>query len=184
MRIPSRKGEEGAEKDQAKQVTSSFLPQQVLCPQEKIILEIGRKTCSAEEQGGWVSGCGQPRGLPGGRFPVGTNTRLPRRDLGLPLLLVGALRFFRRAAGTSGPPEQREPLHAGEPSGTFLSLVREREEGGAACRGWVRRGGSRQPAVCPTSTRAPGPSWSQRTSSHSSEEHGTLTTARPPPKLV
>lgn len=121
MGIPSRKGEEGAEKDQVKRVTSSFLPQQVLCPQEKIILEIRRKACSAEEQGGWVPGCGQPRGLPGGRFPVGTNSRLPRRDLGLPLLLAGTLSFFQMAAGTSGPPEQREPLHVGEPSGTFLS---------------------------------------------------------------
>ena len=90
MGTPSRKGEEGAEKDQAKWVTSSFLPQQVLCPQEKIILEIRPKACSAEEQRGWAPGCGQPCGLPGGRFPVGTNTRIPRRDLGLPLLRAGA----------------------------------------------------------------------------------------------
>ena len=69
MGIPSRKGEEGAEKDPAKRVTSSFLPQQVLCPQEKIILEVRP---APEEQEGWV-----PRGLPGGRSPLAGTRGFP-----------------------------------------------------------------------------------------------------------
>lgn len=163
--IPSRRGEEEAEKHQVKRTTSSSLQEQVLCPQE-IILEIPEKRVPLNTEGAFLAAaCGQPRGFPGARFPVCTDTRLPdpsapRWGPALP----------RKAAETSGPPGNREPLREEEPSRTFLSLerVRERKEAQPAEAG-LGGGGSRPaPAASPHHHPAPAPSWSQRTSSRSS----------------
>ena len=153
--IPSREGEEEAEKDQVKRVTSSSLHQQVLCPQEEIILEIRGKPCSAEEQGGGVSGCGpRPATWPPWRaVPLLHGHEASLTGPGTPLPLAGALSFPKRQRGPRGTPGQKEPLRAEEPSGTEAGLA---------------GGGSRPPAASPHRHPALGPSWSQRTSSSSS----------------
>ena len=158
--IPSREGEEEAEKDQVKGVTSSSLHQQVLCPQEEIILEIRGKPCSAEEQGGGVSGC-SPR-------PA---TWPPWRAVPL---LHGPARWGpelpQKAAGTSGDPR----TEGAPPCG-----------GTQRDRGWVRRGRLQAASRLPPPSPRPGPQLvPEDFLQQFCGSTGTPTTALPPPKLV
>ena len=110
--------------------------------------------------------------------PTGPGTPSPAR---------WGLRFLLGQRGPRAPRNRGSPSMRGNPAGPFCPYCgHERKEVQPAEAG-LGGGGSRQPAVCPhqhpsapISTRASGPSWSQRTSSHSSEGHGNPDHSPPP----